>query len=112
MTWHYCYTNVKFRVRSLNHHRGPLLIFPVIPLVTDPAIRAVASIFPTQQKHVRHERFSSMGGRTEKIKKKGAAATVGRNWYAWNDPLATAVTGPCVTTPQLEGLTPADGRAW
>jgi len=29
----------------------------VIPLVTDPAIRAVASIFPTQQKHVRHERF-------------------------------------------------------
>ncbi|KYM83879.1 hypothetical protein ALC53_05739, partial [Atta colombica] len=32
--------------------------------------------------------------------------TVERNWYAWNDPLATAATKPCVTMPRLEGLTP------
>ncbi|EFN64807.1 hypothetical protein EAG_03577 [Camponotus floridanus] len=51
----------------------------------------------------------SSAGRTrraDKKKKEKKTTTVGRNWCAWNDPLATTVTGPHVTTPRLEGLTP------
>lgn len=52
--------------------------------------------------------FRRRGEQGERIKKrkKKKTTTVGRNWCAWNDPLATTVTGPHVTTPRLEGLTP------